>query len=264
MTASPVQVAPDDTPADEANRCVLDVVGLRKTFDGKQNVLDGIDLKIPAGEFCVLLGPSGSGKSTLLRTIIGLTPLSEGHVAVGGTPLTRRNLKAIRRRLGMVHQSFGLVERLSALQNVLAGTAASASLFSILTRHYPIAECQRALLLLERVGLDADMAQRAVKTLSGGQRQRVGIARALVTDPDLILADEPVASLDPMTAHDVLALLQGLPSETGTSVLCSLHQVTLAQEFADRIIALKNGRIAFEGAPADFSVEEYRRIYERS
>jgi len=264
MTVAAVEIASPEITAGKPSSPVLQISGLRKSFDGRHRVLDGIDLTVRPGEFCVLLGPSGSGKSTLLRTIVGLTPLSEGEVIVGGMPLTRRTLKAIRRRLGMVHQSFGLVERLSALHNVMAGTAASASFYSVVTRNYPIADLQRGLDLLDQVGIDTEMAHRPVRTLSGGQRQRVGIARALITDPDLILADEPVASLDPVTARDVLELLSGLPGKTGTGLLCSLHQVNLAREFADRIIALKAGRVVFDGLPEAFAPAEYHHIYERA
>ena len=264
MTLTLTETWPSGAQVDPPGRPVLEVNALRKSFDGRRNILEGIDLEIPSGEFCVLLGPSGSGKSTLLRTIIGLCPLSEGQVVVGGTRLTGRNMRAVQRRVGMVHQSFGLIERLSALQNVLAGTAAGASMFSVLTRHYPVADCQRGLMLLEQVGIDGEMAHQAVRTLSGGQRQRVGIARALIRQPQLILADEPVASLDPVTAREVLSLLRQLPGQAETSVLCSLHQVNLAREFADRIIALKNGRIVFNGPPGQLQLDQYNRIYERS
>ncbi len=232
-----------------------------KRYEDGTPVLSGIDLTLRAGEFCVLLGPSGCGKSTLLRSLVGLCPPSAGTVKVDGIALSRRRMKLIRRRIGMIHQAFGLVDRLSALQNVMAGAAAGAGPLTVLLRRYPLAVRERAMTLLGQVGIDPETAMRAVRTLSGGQRQRVGIARALIARPALVLADEPVASLDPSTAHDVLALLRDLARDGEVGVLCSLHHVGLARDFADRIVALSGGEIVFDGPPDTLPEARLSEIY---
>lgn len=233
-----------------------------KTFKSGTRALDKVTLDIDAERFTVLLGPSGSGKTTLLRAAVGLTALVEGEITLAGEPITGRRLKAARRRMGMVHQDFGLSERLTTAQNVMAGAAASIGWVRVLFQAYPKAIQLKACALLARVGLDEVQVNRRAGNLSGGQRQRVGIARALINDPLVILADEPVASLDPATAREIMALLREAAAERGAAVLCSLHQIDLARQFADRIVGLKDGQIVFDGAPADLTPAALALIFE--
>ncbi|MFN4257583.1 MAG: phosphonate ABC transporter ATP-binding protein, partial [Saprospiraceae bacterium] len=197
----------------------------------------------------VILGPSGSGKSTLLRLISGLVPASSGQIMFQGTRLSSRTRRGIQRRLGMVHQDHGLIDRLSVAQNVMAGLAGDLPLWRLMLRLYPAAVKEKACRLLAEVGLNESHANRRARELSGGQRQRVGIARALIGTPALILADEPVASLDPATSHEIITLLRRTAKERGVPVLCSLHQTDLAQKFADRIIVINSGHKTFDGPP---------------
>lgn len=231
----------------------LEFDGVSKSFNAGTPALDKVTLDIAAERFTVLLGPSGSGKTTLLRSAVGLNTPDAGQIRLAGAPIRGRGLKAARRRMGMVHQDFGLSERLTTAQNVMAGAAASIGWVRVLFQAYPKAIQLKACDLLARVGLDEVQANRRAGTLSGGQRQRVGIARALINDPLVILADEPVASLDPATAQEIMALLREAAAERGAAVLCSLHQIDLARRFADRIVGLKNGQIVFDGAPADLT-----------
>ncbi|KCZ54914.1 hypothetical protein HY29_01540 [Hyphomonas beringensis] len=224
----------------------LELTALTKSYRNGPTALDDISLKIEQGSFCVVLGSSGSGKSTLLKCITGLVTPCRGEIRVKGRPMTRRNLRTI----GMVHQDFGLSERLTSAQNVMAGAAAITPLWRILLQAYPLPVQRKACQLLARVGLTEAHANRRVKALSGGQKQRVGIARALITDPSLILADEPVASLDPRTSAEIMQLLKDAARERGAAVLCSLHQIDLARAYADRIIGLQGGHIIFDGPPA--------------
>ncbi len=218
-------------------------------------------LDFAEGEFTVLLGPSGAGKSTLLRSLNGLVPLTEGHVETArlGALRTTRAWREHRRATGMVFQQHQLIGRLTAFANVLTGRLGHhGTLRSLL----PLSEVEKRLALdaLERVGL-LDFALRRADQLSGGQQQRVGIARALAQAPNLILADEPVASLDPATAERVLALLHEICRQDGLSAIVSLHQVELARQFADRIIGIGGGRMVFDGPPEDLDEAAIRRIY---
>lgn len=240
------QAVPDPAPP-----CILRLQAVSAVYTGGVAALSDVDLEIGAGEFCVLLGPSGAGKSTLLRLISGLVPVNSGAVTIGGLDLTPATRRQIRQRLGMVHQDHGLVDRLSVLDNVMAGRAGSLPFWRLMLRLYPRAVIEAACDRLSETGLSEAQANRRARALSGGQRQRVGIARALMGDPSLILADEPVASLDPDTSRDILSLLRSAAKERGAAVLCSLHQIDLAREFADRIIAMRDGRIVFDGLPDD-------------
>jgi len=253
---------PDDRAASTASGShVLTVGDARKTFPDGPTVLEGVSLAIEPGSFCVLLGASGSGKTTLLRSIIGLVPLDAGAIHVNGTRLAPKTLRRVRRQIGMVHQDFGLSARLTAAQNVMAGTAPDLPMWRLLFQAYPKPVQEKACALLARVGLEAGHVNRPVSGLSGGQKQRVGIARALINDPKLILADEPVASLDPQTAQDVMGLLRQTAKEQGAAVLCSLHQINLSRAFADRIIGLREGRIVFDGLPGQLSQDMLARIF---
>lgn len=226
---------------------------LVKAYGEGPPALAGVSFQMDAPGFTVLLGSSGSGKTTLLRAIAGLVPLESGEIQVAGRTMTRTNLSSVRRQLGMVHQEFALVERLTSVQNVLSGAAAQVSWPRIVCQAYPEELRRRACQLLADVGLTEAQANRKARELSGGQRQRVGIARALIGQPQLFLADEPVANLDPETAAGLLTLLREAVTSRGIGVLCSLHQTDLALRYADRIIGLKAGRIVFDGAPDAFT-----------
>lgn len=228
--------------------------------DGTQALAD-VDLHVPAGQFCVLLGHSGAGKSTLLRCVNGLEAPTSGTVRIAGRAVDARSLKTLRRRIAMVHQHFGLVPRASGAANVMAGAVSALPLWRVLSGVYPEAMKRKACALLEAVGLEETHLRRRADQMSGGQQQRLGIARAFMLDPAIILADEPVASLDPALGHDVLGLLRTQARERGATVLCSLHQLGLARAFADRIVALHRGRIIFDGAPDRLREQELAVIY---
>jgi len=239
---------------------LLEIKGLKKTFDDGTKALRGVDFSVQEGEFVVILGPSGSGKTTLLRSINGLTSPDEGEVRFRGQVISPTTLPDLRKKTGMVFQDFNLVNNLSSLNNVLTGLLDTSnkimSMFYLFTREEKI----HALSCLERVGL-LDKAYARADQLSGGQKQRVGIARAIAKNPILLLADEPVASLDPLIAFNILSLLRDIGRETGISVICNLHQVDLALKFSDRIIGLSGGRIVLEAETRDMDEAYVRNIY---
>lgn len=217
------------------------VAGLTKSF-GKSQVLDGVSLAVEAGEIVALVGPSGTGKTTLFRCLARLIEPDAGEMWIAGHPMHRlrgRGLAEARRDIGFVFQQFNLVRRLSALDNAAAGRLASAPLWRVMARRFSSQDRTSAFAALQRVGLAAFVHQRA-DHLSGGQQQRVAIARALVQRSRVLLADEPIASLDPETAASILALLRDVASEHGLTVLCSLHQPELARRYADRVITLES------------------------
>ncbi len=222
---------------------------IEKRFPDGTRALHQISLEIPRGQFCVVLGPSGAGKSTLLRMVNGLSLTSAGTVVVDGIEVTPANLSALRPRIGMIHQQFNLVERSTVLANVLAGALPAVSLWRVAAGVYPAAVRRKAARLLHEVGLDEGQLTRRMTEMSGGQQQRVGIARAFMLDPTVVLADEPVASLDPKTSRDILDLLKQASRLHASTVLCTLHQVDLAREFADRVVALRAGQVVFDGPP---------------
>ncbi|MBT2188785.1 phosphonate ABC transporter ATP-binding protein [Sphingobium sp. H33] len=235
--------------------------GVGKVWPDGTRALADIDLHVPAGQFCILLGHSGAGKSTLLRMVNGLETPSEGRVRIAGEPVDKRSLPALRRRIAMVHQHFGLVQRASGAANMMAGALPAMPLWRVLTGLYPRAVRTRACTLLHAVGLEEAHLARRAERLSGGQQQRLGLARAFMLDPAIILADEPVASLDPALGHEVLELLRVQARERGTTVLCSLHQIDLARAFADRIVALHRGQAIFDGPPAKLDERDLAIIY---
>ncbi|MBE0413705.1 phosphonate ABC transporter ATP-binding protein [Yoonia sp.] len=235
---------------------------LRKVYADGVAALDGVSAHVARGEFCVVLGPSGSGKSTLLRVVNGLTDLTSGQMMLGDTALSPKSLRGIRRRVAMVHQQFNLVERASVAANVLAGAVAEVAGWRAMLGWYPPELRTRVCEVVARVGLDEIHLPRRAAALSGGQQQRVGIARALLVRPEVILADEPVASLDPAISREVLGLLREAAREQGATVLCSLHQTDLAREFADRIIGMRKGRVVFDGKPALFDDRAEAELYE--
>ena len=232
------------------------------TFPGGTRALRNVTLHVPRGQFCVLLGPSGAGKSTLLRTVNGLVRPTTGEVKVGGLAVTPRTLASVRPRVAMIHQQFNLSPRLSVAKNVLAGALPTVSTPRALLHLFPRALRRRACALVARVGLEEEHLRRRARDLSGGQQQRVGIARAFMLDPPVVLADEPVASLDPGTSREILGLLRQASKERGATVLCSLHQVDLTREFADRVVGLHGGEIVYDGGPGDLDDATLTLIYE--
>jgi phosphonate transport system ATP-binding protein len=222
-----------------------------------------VSLDIQRGEFVVLIGLSGSGKSTLLRCINRLIEPTSGKVVFDGVDVTRASgdeLRRIRRRIGMIFQQFNLVRRSSVLSNTLAGRLGYRSTFRTILGRPTAADVAAAFENLGRVGI-ADKAYSRADALSGGQQQRVGIARALMQAPDLMLADEPVASLDPATSHSVMKYLEEINKKDGITVICSLHFLSLARRYGTRVIALKGGKVAFDGKPAEIDERRFKEIY---
>lgn len=236
---------------------------ITKTFPDGTDALSGIDFSVQAGEFCVLLGSSGAGKTTLLKMVNGLVAPTSGTIEVDGRRLERGTLKAVRRQVAMIHQHFNLVPRLPVETNVLSGAIAVLPFWRWLLGIYPVALRRKAATLTEQVGLEEKQFIRRAAQLSGGQQQRVGIARAFILDPAVVLADEPVASLDPRISESVLETLRQSAKERGTTVLCSLHQLELARAFADRIIGMGEGRVVYDGPPDGLGPEEVNRIYRK-
>lgn len=240
---------------------ILRFCDIRKAFVTGTVAVDRVSFDVPRGQFCVVLGSSGAGKSTLLRIVNGMIRPDGGSVEFDGVEVTAKSLRQIQTRIGMVHQQFNLVPRLSVLKNVLAGALPMVSLARALAGLFPDALQRRACRLLAEVGLGEEHLYRRAMHLSGGQQQRVAIARAFIMEPRLVLADEPVASLDPQISRIILQLLRDESRQHGATVLCSLHQLELAKEFADRIVAMKQGRIVFDGLPEDFDESVRRAVY---
>ena len=243
---------------------MISIRGLSKTYAGGVRALNNVSIDVAPGEFLVILGPSGAGKSTLLRCINRLVEPSQGQVFHNGTEITghRSDLRAIRRQFGMVFQQFNLVKRLSVLVNVLAGRLGYRSVLRSLFYSFPEADKRIAIECLARVNMEHKAFQRA-DTLSGGEQQRVAIARALAQQPTVILADEPVASLDPKIARQVLGYLRQVAQELGITVLCNLHQVDYAKEFSERVVGMSRGSVVFEGSSSELTDEVLHRIYYR-
>ena len=234
------------------------VESARVVYPNGTEALKPCSLRFAPGAFTVLLGASGAGKSTLLRSLNGLVPLTEGRITAEGQDITRA-LRWHRARTGMIFQQHQLIGRRTVLGNVLMGRLGHHSALRTLLP-WSLAEKRMALAAIERVGL-LDYALRRADQLSGGQQQRVGIARALVQQPSTILADEPVASLDPATAERVLAQLHGICRQDGLTAIVSLHQLDLARRFADRIIGIAGGAVVFDGPPHALGEAETARIY---
>jgi phosphonate transport system ATP-binding protein len=230
---------------------------------GDVHALRDVSLTVNKGEFLVLIGLSGSGKSTLLRCINRLIEPTSGRILLDGVDVTQAKgaeLRRIRRKIGMVFQHFNLVKRSSVLRNVLAGRLGYAPPGPTLIGRFPREDVDRAHRSLETVGLSEKMYTRADQ-LSGGQQQRVGIARALMQEPELILADEPVSALDPATANSILQYLEQMNHERGATVICALHFLSLARRYGTRIIALKDGAVVFEGLPREIDNVRFKEIY---
>jgi len=242
---------------------MLEIVDLVKIYEGGVLALDKVSFTVPEGQFVAVIGLSGSGKSTLLRCINRLIDPTAGKVIWNGQDVTAASdddLRRIRRKIGMVFQHFNLVHRSSVLTNVLAGRLGYINPALSLVNRFPKADIDKAMRQLERVGI-ADKASNRADELSGGQQQRVGLARALMQDPDIILADEPVASLDPVLAHSAMQYLENINKEDKVTILCSLHFLDLVHRYADRVVALNEGRLVFDGLPHEIDDERFKEIY---
>ncbi|WP_052464893.1 phosphonate ABC transporter ATP-binding protein [Geoalkalibacter subterraneus] len=233
----------------------------RTYADGTRAIKD-VSLHIKKGEFCVLLGPSGAGKSTLMNMVNGMVEPSSGHVHIGDLELNRKNRVKIQRRIGMIHQQLHLVPRLSVLHNVLAGLLPDVNFWRSLVKSFPFKDQRRAFQLMQEVGLEEKHLKRRASDLSGGQQQRVAIARAFISNPEVVLADEPVASLDPAMSRSVLKSLKSAAQSHGATVICTLHQLDYALEFADRIVALREGEVFFDGHPSDLDLATQDQLYD--
>lgn len=240
---------------------MLEFEAVSKRFPDGTHALKELSFGVPEGQFCVLLGSSGAGKSTLLRSINGLIELSSGQVRVDGVTVTRKTIREVRSRISMIHQNFNLVPRLSVEKNVLTGALGSMPLMPALTHLFPKDLRRKACHLIDSVGLEEKHLDRRATELSGGQQQRVGIARAFILDPSIVLADEPVASLDPKISRDILQILRDAAQQRGATVVCSLHQIELAQEFGERIVGLSHGKIVFDGKPEELTTDILTEIY---
>ncbi|MDP2960261.1 MAG: phosphonate ABC transporter ATP-binding protein [candidate division Zixibacteria bacterium] len=245
----------------------LVVKDLTKIYPNGEKAVNKVSIKVNQGEFVGLIGRSAAGKSTLLRCINRLVEPTSGEVFLNGVNITKldmKGLREVRRDIGMIFQEFNLVNRLSVIMNVLSGRLGYVSTLRAMFRFFPKEDIERAEMLLEKVGL-SDFKNNRVDQLSGGQRQRVGIARALIQEPLLLLVDEPTSSLDPQIGYEIMELIQRISKEYKIPVLISIHNVDLAKEFASRIIALKFGRMIYDGDPigVDFdAVYKYEKAVE--
>jgi phosphonate transport system ATP-binding protein len=256
-------IAREEAPPSRAALPLLAVEALSKVYASGVRALDGVSFSVTRPEVVAIIGSSGAGKSTLIRCINRLVEPSTGRVCLGATEvigLPPRELRRARRRIGMIFQEFNLVERLTVMENLLSGRLGSVGFFASWLRRFPPQDVSSAFAMLERVGL-AGLHDSRADALSGGQRQRVGIGRALMQNPDVLLVDEPTASLDPKTARQIMRLIRSLAEERSTPVLVNIHDVALAQEFADRVIGLKAGRVVFDGSCAGLAPEVLTEIY---
>jgi len=242
---------------------MLQIKNLTKIYEGGVLALNNVSFDVPKGQFLVVIGLSGSGKSTLLRCINRLIEPTKGQIFWNDTDITaasQEELRRVRRKIGMVFQHFNLVHRSSVLTNVLSGRLGYVNPAWSLLNRFPKSDMDKAVAQLARVGI-ADKAHQRADELSGGQQQRVGIARAMIQDPDIILADEPVASLDPVLAHSIMQYLEKINQEDGVTVLCSLHFLDLVHRYADRVIALNEGNLVFDGLPKEIDDQRFKDIY---
>ena len=243
---------------------MLEIENLVKRYGSGEPVLKGLDLRVEEKSVTAIIGSSGAGKSTLLRCINRLVEPTSGSIRLNDLELTALqggDLRRARRRIGMVFQGFNLLERLTVMENVLAGRLGYVGYWRAVLRRYPQKDIDHAYGLLKRVGLAKYVNTRA-DALSGGERQRVGVVRALMQVPEILLADEPTASLDPKTAEDIMRLLHELSDELSLPVLINIHNVAQAKTYAERIVGLRHGRIIFDGRPADLDDASFERIYE--
>ena len=245
---------------------MLEITNLVKRYGSGDPVLKDLDLTIRGESVVSIIGSSGAGKSTLLRCINRLTEPTSGSIVLNGTELTTLRgggLRAARRKIGMVFQGFNLVERLTVMENVQSGRLGYISTWAAIMRRYPKKDVRRAYELMERVGI-AHYANTRADQLSGGERQRVGVVRALMQEPEILLADEPTASLDPKTSEQIMGLLRDLAGELKLPVIINIHNVTEAKAYTDRIVGMRYGRIIFDDVPAKLDQGAMDRIYSGS
>jgi len=242
---------------------ILTVQGLKKVYNDGTTALQGVDFTVQPGEFLAIIGPSGAGKSTLMRCINRLVEPSAGKVHFNGADVLKANqrqLRLLRREMGMIFQSFNLIPRVTVLDNVLNGRLGYMNSVKGAIGLFPQQEIEAAMRILARVGL-SDQAFKRASELSGGQQQRVGIARALAQNPKLILADEPIASLDPVTSESIMNYIYRICREDGITCLINLHQVEFAKQYATRIIGIRAGHIVFDGAAEQLTPAIIQQIY---
>lgn len=242
---------------------MLRLEALTKRYPTGDLALKGVDLEIPDGQVIALIGPSGAGKSTLIRCINRLVEPTSGDAILNDvqlTKLSKSELRKARRRMGMIFQEYALVERLTVMENVLSGRLGYVGFWQSWFRKFPSADIKEAFRLLDRVGL-SEMVDKRADELSGGQRQRVGIARALIQDPELLLVDEPTASLDPKTSRQIMRLICELCSERGLAAIINIHDVMLAQLFAERVVGLRLGEVVYDGSPTGLTTDVLTEIY---
>ncbi|MDH3425145.1 MAG: phosphonate ABC transporter ATP-binding protein [Acidimicrobiia bacterium] len=245
---------------------MIKIRGLSVVYPGGLRALNNVDLDIADGEFVVIVGLSGAGKSTLLRAVNGLVPITEGSVQVSGREVagaSAKELREIRSGIGLIFQTFNLVNRSRVINNVLMGRLSKVPRWRSLLGMWPPEDVELAMQGLERVDI-VDKAYVRADNLSGGQQQRVGIARALAQEPSVLLADEPVASLDPVTSHMVMRDLQRINRDLGITTLINLHFLDLARAYGKRLIGLRGGELVYDGDIADVSDEVFRQIYGRA
>lgn len=242
---------------------ILEIGNLEKVYPNGTRALNGVSFDVKKGEFLVVIGLSGSGKSTLLRCINRLHDPTGGTMKFEGkdvVSMSGKPLRTLRSNIGMIFQHFNLIPRKTVLTNVLTGTLSKTGIFKSIFGIYSQADQDKAMDLIKLVGLKGKENQRA-DNLSGGQQQRVAIARALMQNPSILLADEPVASLDPATSHSVMQYLRKVNQELGVTILCNLHFLSLVREYATRVIALKGGDLIYEGQPTDINEQWFQTIY---
>lgn len=242
---------------------MLRIKDLVKRYGNDKPVLKNLNLEVPEESVVSIIGASGAGKSTLLRCINRLVEPTSGSIEINGLQLTdlgSRDLRRARRRIGMIFQGFNLVDRLTVMENVQSGRLGYIPAWRAITRRYPQEDIDRAFHLMERVGI-AHYADKRADELSGGERQRVGVVRALMQEPEILLADEPTASLDPKTSRQIMELLQSLAAELQLPVLINIHNVAEAKEFTQRIVGMRFGRIIFDGQPVDLDAAAMDEIY---
>ncbi|MCG7946778.1 MAG: phosphonate ABC transporter ATP-binding protein [Candidatus Thiodiazotropha taylori] len=241
---------------------MLKFESVSRVYDDGTRAVDDVSLHVKKGEFCVLLGPSGAGKSTLMNMVNGVVVPSGGKLIIGGEMLTKKTRASIQQRVGMIHQQLHLVPRLSVLHNVLSGLLPGTGFWRSLLKWFPLDDQLNACQLLHEVGMEEKHLYRRASELSGGQQQRVAIARAFISKPEVVLADEPVASLDPAMSRSVLESLKSAARNHAATVVCTLHQLEYALEFADRIVALRKGKVFFDGHPSELDEATQSELYE--
>jgi len=242
---------------------MLRIRGLTKRYRTGDLALKGIDIDVPDSQIMALIGPSGAGKSTVIRCINRLVEPTSGSIALNDVDVVKlgsSELRRMRRRMGMIFQEYALVERLTVMENVLTGRLGYVGFWQSWLRRFPQTDIDEAFRLLARVGLE-EMVDKRADELSGGQRQRVGICRALIQNPELLLVDEPTASLDPKTSRQIMRLIKELCAERKLSAIINIHDVMLAQMFAERIVGLQLGSIVYDGPPNGLTAEVLTKIY---